>query len=192
MSNRIIQVEVLSNRIEKYLPYVAVFVSVLAIGISVFQINQGIKHDKLQVKPKLELLMDYSQESNFKGVYLRNSGLGPAIIKKMETYFDGEKIDGWNFVKSYYLSLGLRRPDGFKMTTFPGGTNMKADTKHYIFLAGSENIFAIQKFAVFINYRLIFKIEYCSVYEECIVECLSLISNECPSPVERPSVIVKY
>ncbi len=75
------------------------FIAVCALGVTVWQGLQNLKHNKLSVLPLISLTNEISviNDVNIKGdlnykIVLTNQGVGPAIIKKFELLFDGETV----------------------------------------------------------------------------------------------------
>ncbi len=74
-------------------PWVAIFISLLALGATVWQAHLARVHNKLSVRPYLAGHSSWTED----GVYrleLRNDGLGPAIITGARAYRDGVLVEG--------------------------------------------------------------------------------------------------
>src|SRR5690554_3858970 len=116
----VISVKLLQGRAGRLMPFVAIVISVAALLLTGFQIREGIKHNHLLVKPKLELIWALRHPvDGMNGVHLKNTGLGPAQIKDLQIVFDGKPVHDWKFVDQYYANIGLHRPDSRTGTRFP-------------------------------------------------------------------------
>lgn len=74
-------------------PWVAIFISLLALGATVCQAHFARAHNRLSVRPYLAGHSSSTED----GVYrlkLRNDGLGPAIITGARVYRDGVLVKG--------------------------------------------------------------------------------------------------
>ena len=76
---------------EKLLSLSALFVSLLTLGVFVYQTNLIRKQQYMSVYPHLSISNSQSYSLNYEFV-LRNEGVGPAFIKKIEVKGQDEKI----------------------------------------------------------------------------------------------------
>ncbi|WP_207869398.1 hypothetical protein [Pseudomonas sp. 51_B] len=74
-------------------PWVAIFISLLALGATVWQAHLSRAHNKLSVRPHLAGHSTYNDEGVYK-FELRNVGLGPAIITGARVYRNGVLVEG--------------------------------------------------------------------------------------------------
>lgn len=75
-----------------------VVIAVSALIVSIWQANIAIQHNKLTVKPYL----DYSllQEDSLLTVHFSNEGFGPAILEKIDFYYEGKQFNTiWDVLK---------------------------------------------------------------------------------------------
>lgn len=72
----------------------AVIIALLTALFTAYQAFLSRKHNRLSVKPHLTTWIDDSSDNKFYVIRcdLMNNGIGPAIIKKFEVFFEGEKI----------------------------------------------------------------------------------------------------
>jgi len=71
---------------------VSLFIAVLALGVSLWQGMVTRTHNRLSVRPRLQLLYNAYRDKP-PGFYFKNVGTGPAIIRKIEAYIDGKPVD---------------------------------------------------------------------------------------------------
>lgn len=74
-------------------PWIAILISLLALGATMWQAHLARVHNKLSVRPYLAGHSSWTED----GVYrleLRNDGLGPAIITGARVYRDGALVEG--------------------------------------------------------------------------------------------------
>lgn len=79
------------NRIEKLSHYAVVVLAVSALVVSVWQANITIQHNKLTVKPYLDYRL--IQQDSLLTVNFSNEGFGPAILEKVDFYYDGKHYE---------------------------------------------------------------------------------------------------
>lgn len=77
--------------------YAALLVSICALFLTISQAMATRKHNRLTVRPHLATYTDNSADPERKNVRIikvgiRNSGLGPAIIKTFEPLLDGKPL----------------------------------------------------------------------------------------------------
>lgn len=74
-------------------PWVAIFISLLALGVTVWQAHLGRVHNKLSVRPYLAGHSSSTEDGIYR-LELRNDGLGPAIVTGARVYRDGVLVEG--------------------------------------------------------------------------------------------------
>ncbi len=146
-----------------------IFIACTAVGISIWQGWETRRHNKLSVKPILEIHTSTTEAAPLLGVWVENCGTGPAIIKDMIVYFDGQpiKVDSKEKAENIYRSaiilidkVGLWHPHG-------SGAVLKQGGKANIISYAKENwtIDGKEKFKKALSH-LHFKFIYESVYTE--------------------------
>lgn len=73
--------------IEKVSHYAVVFIAVLALFVSIWQVRVGHRHNQLSVKPYLDFHID--QSDSILHVSFSNEGFGPAILKELTFEYEG-------------------------------------------------------------------------------------------------------
>ena len=86
---------------EIWVSVASVIVAVCALSLTVCQNRQNHKHNKLSVRPLLTTLQSHDLDGNIGSVshILKNSGVGPAIIKNFIVFYDGKKIIENNYAE---------------------------------------------------------------------------------------------
>ena len=67
-------------------------VALCALVVSVWYVRQGIKHNRLQVRPHLDTWTETNPQKGLYQIMLMNNGLGPAIIEDFSVKIDGNII----------------------------------------------------------------------------------------------------
>lgn len=74
--------------------FLATAIAVVALSVTVSQLSVIRKHNKLSVRPYLAFWEWHDGADNTYSLYLRNNGIGPAIITSFSVYVDQKRIDG--------------------------------------------------------------------------------------------------
>lgn len=83
-----------SNKTDRILSVMAVAISLAAFGFSTWQGCETRRHNRLSVKPKLDILPQRSSADDV-GLVLSNKGSGPALIKRWTITVRNEPSTGW-------------------------------------------------------------------------------------------------
>ena len=100
----------------------AIIIAICALALTVWQGIQTRRHNRLTVKPHIDTGACYSLHKPFLGIRVVNSGLGPAILKKIEVGMRGQLYDclqigvleelindfQFNFEREVNFHLGLK------------------------------------------------------------------------------------
>ncbi len=148
--------------------YIAMASGVIALIALLFAIVQGwqnYRHNKLSVRPLLNF-DDFSKERNninYDTFHLINSGIGPAIIKKIELFFD-DKVISCNDYKTYciFLTKTIRDFTDGNIGYVPCGDVMSVGQKQ---LMWTLKYGKTKKDTEFVN-KLSLRVEYQSIYED--------------------------
>jgi len=93
-------------------PYIAIptiVIACVAVGISVWQGYVTRRHNKLSVKPILEIHTSLSKDNTPMGVSVENCGFGPAIINDFIVILDGKptKVNNKKKAENIYKKAHL-------------------------------------------------------------------------------------
>ncbi|HLK02542.1 MAG TPA: hypothetical protein VKU39_21900 [Streptosporangiaceae bacterium] len=69
----------------------ATVIAVLSLAVSVFEARAARRHNRITVRPVLELRVGLS-EGGKAGLQLINAGLGPAVITRTDLTLDGQSL----------------------------------------------------------------------------------------------------
>ena len=162
---------------------VAVVVSVIALGLNVYQTRIIQEQARAGVWPYLSFGVE-TKESDTGARYaftLDNDGVGPAIIKSVRVTFDGRPVHTW--LEVVKLIVGTATTENVGIATvhglvLPAGTNR--DTKVEAISVSDP---AKAKIFIKANPRIRMEICYCSVYDDCWI--ISTTDGEDLRPVSR-------
>ncbi len=85
----VVKVELVSNSTD--LTAVAVIIAAIAVLLSLWQIWATRRHNRLSVTPQLVHVINAEDTDEEWGMFLRNTGVGPAKIKKILIVVDGKE-----------------------------------------------------------------------------------------------------
>jgi hypothetical protein len=83
------------------------FVSVLALGLTMYEAWATRRHNRLSVKPALSFDLVLDEEQCALVIRLRNNGLGPAVVRRYEMLVDGRSLEQLNIRQFQELSALL-------------------------------------------------------------------------------------
>lgn len=117
---------------ETYISITATAISLSAFGVAVWQGYLTRKHNRLSVKPMLHFNTGIVGDDYV--IELRNTGVGPAILKDCKITFNGNKIgdNPHHIIKNLFNKLGIEHLSGGAY--IPGeNESMAPGDKHNIF-----------------------------------------------------------
>lgn len=106
------------KNIELYLSLFAVAISFIAAALTWWQVEIGREHNRMSVRPLINITPYLEGEGKRRGVYISNQGLGPAIITSIEVTVNGETFSGlgesqWKSVLSTAETIPLCYKSGW-------------------------------------------------------------------------------
>lgn len=152
---------------EKFLTFAAIFISCLALVVSIFQTRIMQKQSEAAVWPRLTNSQSHGSE-HF--VYtIRNEGVGPAIIKSIKYIYRDTSFQEISALVNYFAELEVKEIKenidlNFTYGNLAAGSVIGVGDKHEVFVAkDSTSITLGKKYLLKTNLRL----DYCSIYEDC-------------------------
>ncbi len=150
----------------------AIGLSICALLVSVFEVSAIRDETRFQVWPFISVGTNYSSEG-FR-IVIENKGVGPAKIRQVAYFFDGEPVQapstGEMFNQLVAATLGEEEKFdyGLYRMSDPEGGVMSADESTDLFaVPWDESTGRIRRLASSWQQRLFVSVCYCSVYEEC-------------------------
>lgn len=148
----------------------AIFISVLALCLSVYEGMETRKHNRLSVTPHLVFYDSLAQKKDRVGLFLENGGLGPAIIREMHISLDGKEVKGWDEVTAILTSnpgedpFVERNPRRVSLTS---GYVVPSGREEALYTTKPEFVKDWKAFETIFSKRLQVTISYCSFYDIC-------------------------
>jgi hypothetical protein len=147
-------------------------VGLAALGVAIWQGLESRKHNRLMAKPRLDFDIDFALNRERVGLFLENTGLGPALVTSVNVSLNGTTVaasygDLWPTV---LRSLGSSTsPESWLTWTafgtapraIPAGSRLEILTAAASTLTGAR----LECFNDLIP-RLTVSIDYCSAYGE--------------------------
>ena len=150
---------------EKILSISAIIIALASIFISIWEGIEIRKHNRLSVRPKLEISYNVAQ-NNF-GYELINNGLGPAIIVEKKLFVDNKEIkaSGFSGYDDFFEVLNLK--DRLVMHGATGsGTTIRPSENENIFIFKFVENEDKERLISQIYNRVRIEISYKSMYDE--------------------------
>lgn len=156
------------NKTELFVSISAVVIALAALSLSVFEGIETRRHNQIRLQPNLNFERLYYSDNDRIGIYLKNNGLGPAIIKKTYIAFNGEVLDehlgdaGWRYLDQHYQLV----EKGYKSFWYTKDTLITVgDSQSLIWIDSNSDKVMQNKFNDFLN-QLSLTIVYESVFGE--------------------------
>lgn len=138
----------------------ATVIAVLSLAVSVYEARATRRHNRIYVRPFLELRVGLSQGSKA-GLQLRNAGLGPAVITRTVPTLDDELLGDFGEASVNMLRSKLSvRPAA---VTFRR-TILASDYDQFLLSVESFDRTEHAQFADLLRHRLGLQIHYESLY----------------------------
>jgi len=156
------------NKIYQYIrSHGAAVLALSAILLATWEGVENRRHNRLSVLPHVETSKDFDMMAHKFALRLDSTGLGPAVISRFYTFFDGKLIKSdtnhavWRTSKLGLMDEGLLIYQDSSVTA--GEFLLPGDTKTLLKLAGQAGQFEADKFRENLN-RIGMLLCYCSVY----------------------------
>lgn len=85
----------MSESSNKSISYLAVFVAILALLVSLYEGYEIRKHNRLSLRPLIDS-KTFVKEDDYFRVEIKNAGLGPAVFKSFTITANGKNVENWN------------------------------------------------------------------------------------------------
>jgi hypothetical protein len=132
------------------------------------QLRQASRHNRVSVRPIVGFDRDGAVGADV-GIYVYNSGTGPAMIRDLEVYLDGKKLNAASDLEN--VELRLFRSATAKWVNIRGQRTIKPSERMAIYYTESANISDMNAFRNLIQNRISMIAKSCSLYEECEYVC---------------------
>jgi hypothetical protein len=147
----------------------AIVIAISSLAVSIWQGFVSRRHNRLSVTPLLAIDFKFTSDACLNGIYIKNTGLGPAIIKSFCISIDDEKIE----FEDYKLwEMAIKKcdfPPNFNLSIFV----VTIDTiicrnDNYCLLGIDAHKESIENRTIFYNNvkRFNFMIQYESIYKD--------------------------
>jgi hypothetical protein len=171
---------------EKLSTYAPIFISALALIISLLSANETYLKDKIAAEPSL------SFGKSETGLYLNNFGNGPAIVKQYSLYVDGQEVlpfddATWDRVVDTNSKIFFGCPQSktlYYNQAIPAGQS-------WPFLIANPSDVDGREFRRLIRDRLVVRMKVCSLHGDCETIC-STVNGKCDGAAKPPMHPVKW
>ena len=150
----------------------AIVVAIASIVVTVWQGIEMRKHNRLSVRPRLEITYEVNKKGF--GYVLKNNGLGPAVVTSKKFFVDGKEVqeDGFSGYDVFIEKLGLKNRQVVYTGIFPGKTitaGAKLDIIRFFWKEGETVDSLLQTLLPQVYNRISLEIGYKSMYNEMFV-----------------------
>lgn len=150
----------------------ASIISIVALGVAIWQGLESRKHNRLMARPRLDFSIDFALNRERVGLFIDNTGLGPALVTSVTISLDGVTVSApygelWPTVLRNVQSPTLRESwltwtaFGTAPRAIPAGVRLEI-------LAAAASTLTTERLEFFNGLipRLTVSIDYCSAYGE--------------------------
>lgn len=179
---QVVRVELVGAKkafLERLSSYVPLFISVLALGTSIWSAYATRVHNKLTVKPSIGFMVDLASPGAGRvGLSFRNDGFGPATISDLAVYLDGKRIQNW--LPIFLGTNNLFKPTAkLRWSWFSSDIMLRPGEVRAMLTAEADGINDILSFDNLIASRLFVIVKTCSVYDDCEFACSTADNSKC-------------
>lgn len=172
------------SRVKTIAQYVPIFISVLALASSIFSAYETRRHNRLSAMPFVQFYRAGDALGNEVGLYIDNTGLGPAVIKDMRMYLDGTRIKTYDDISSATLDLFKATSpswehDGLFDFVIPPTNRAK------LYFTTPSNVVDMTAFRDLLRRRIFVIVRACSIYSDCTFVCSTVDDPYCAAEEHR-------
>ena len=164
------------SKYQRMLQSVPLFISLLALSVSVYSSWETRLHNRISVRPIVFFKANANERNGDLGLSVSNTGLGPAILSNLTIFLDGQRVEGWGEILngSDCIFTDNQKVDFFDFTIFL----LKENATFNFLRTDTSGILDQKRFRDLILSRIVLRITACSLYEECATLCST---GECAS-----------
>jgi hypothetical protein len=132
------------------------------------QLLQAARHNRVSVRP----IVGFDREGAIGGpvgIYVYNSGTGPAMIRDLEVYLDGRRLGGVADLE--HVEQSLLRGETARWNHIRKQRTINPSERLALYYTGSDNVSDMDAFRHLIQNRISIIAKACSLYEECEYVC---------------------
>ena len=156
----------MNSRTDKILSLSAIIIAVASIFISVWQGIESRNHNRLAVRPALDIV--YSTVNKSFGFKVKNNGIGPAVLTKRTLLFKGKEIDWYNHKDLTAARESLQAMSGMNFSILRENSTIPVGEEYNLLLFSSDTLNGMTaKEKIFDSIG--FKLEYQSMYGEIFI-----------------------
>lgn len=146
--------------------WMAVVISLVAVGFSGLQWYEAHEQKSLSVRPSLSFIVEDRKDKPIVGVGLDNGGPGPAVIKSVAYYVDRKAMRDAGEAQDY-CKLKVD-PDGDDLEE---GDALAAGKEQWLFARSTKNKRELDQFIDCVDQHLAVEVSYCALDGECWKKC---------------------
>jgi hypothetical protein len=168
--------------VSSIVPWLALFVSILAIGTSIWSGSETRKHDRYSLQPGVSYIYRVNNAPEGVGIFLENNGSGPARISETRVYLDNKYVDFGRITDQVVSMYAKERPTSFYIKK---GYVLGSGKEVGLYVTPVDNVKDWDGFRNLIWNRIFVIFKVCSMYNECFYVCLGKEDEECEPTDKR-------
>ena len=179
--------------VDKVSSYTPLFISLLALSLSIWSAYATRLHNRLTVRPIVTIGHDLVGPATDRvGISLKNDGFAPAAISDVALYLDGRRLKNWEPVQDVLRAFPEPRIKT-RWRWLPANAALRPGEVKYLYSAESSDISEENPklFNDVLRTRLTLFVKACSAYEECELMCLTSTSASCEDEQRRLTTVAR-
>ena len=154
----------IADRTNRLLSSAAGFVAVSALVVSAYQTYIMRQQQKMSAWPYLQL---YSSNADGAGLFMRNVGLGPVLVRSVEVSIDGRPARRWGDVfRAVRGGDSAQANSTVTSDVGPGSVLLPGGTTEVLRVVAPAALVTLMHEAASRD-RLVRRVCYCSLYQDC-------------------------
>lgn len=145
----------------------AAVIALCALFVTIWQGVQNRRHNRLSMRPLLHF--DFLAKDGIVSISLKNTGVGPAVIKKFTVELDGKELYGneYELLKTIIEEFEIEHLGGELYRPGDTGQGLPVNGTYELLRVDNIEVDSPQYFELMNEIsRVVFRINYESVYEE--------------------------
>ncbi|GEM_PF-2740287 len=172
---------------------VPIFISIVALSLSIWSALETRGHNKLSVRPEVQFWSRGAIEEKYVGLFIENRGLGPAEVH-LAVFSGTERIFDWTRISDSFLKSGILQTEKDDIKYIPSWTNF--DPKIVLKSGESLGLYFIDPKYLKDNMKFKNQLDYdvriigysCSLYRDCSFVCFGRWDHDCATEARRNEV----
>jgi len=174
---RTLLVELVQKKFEKLSQYAALLTSVIALAVAIWSLREAQIHDELSLQPGVSYVWHTSRADVSVGLFLENTGSGPARIEETRIYLDSRRVKEWRQLAD--MTANLYAKDKLTWHRYKQGYVLGQGKTIPFYYSKPEDVTDWVSFVDLIQRRVFVISTICTMYDKCHDVCSTADDKDC-------------